>query len=71
MSRSTNTKFAPLAKEFLGDFHADIVSEVQRTVFEHDVVVVGMFFESSCFLCQTSLGKGRDCIYVFGIWRLL
>ena len=49
MSRSTNVNFAPLAKEFLGDFHSDIVSEVQRTVFEHDVVVIGMFLNPHVF----------------------
>ena len=57
MSRSTNTNFAPLAKDFLCDFHADIVNNVQKTVFEHDVVVVGMFLNPHVFYVKRALEK--------------
>ena len=42
MSRIIHQSYAPHAKEFLDNFHSDIVKEVQKAVQENDVVVVGM-----------------------------
>ena len=43
MSRIINHKYTALAIESIDMFHIDIVQEVQKTVEEKDVVVVGMF----------------------------
>ena len=40
MSRSINTKFAPPAQTYIDNFHADIVTEICKTVSEKDVVVI-------------------------------
>ena len=57
MSRQTNQSYAPLAATFLDDFHNNIVQEVQKTVSEQDVVVIGMFLNPHVSSIKKALQK--------------
>ena len=57
MSRSTNTKFAPSAQTYIDNFHANIVTEVRKTVSEQDVVVIGMFLNPHVSYVKRALQK--------------
>ena len=75
MSRSINTKFAPPAQTYIDNFHADIVTEVCKTVSEKDVVVIGMFLNPHVIYVKRSLQKeGIEFTYVeyggyFSQWK--
>ena len=59
MSRSINTKFAPPAQTYIDNFHADIVTEVCKTVSEQDVVVIGMFLNPHVKRAQRALNAHK------------
>ena len=47
MSRDINHRFGPHAQEYLENFHPKVVQEVIETVENNDVVVIGMFLNTS------------------------
>ena len=57
MSRKVNQNYAPLASEYLDDFHASIIEEVEKTVLEQDVVVIGMFLNPHVGSVKKALQK--------------
>jgi monothiol glutaredoxin len=57
MSRSTNEKYSPLAKDYLDNFHSNVVQEVQKTVSEQDVIVIGMFLNPHVYAVKMALQK--------------
>ena len=75
MSRSTNTKFAPLAQTNIDNFHADVVTEVRKTVSAQDVVVIGMFLNPHVSYVKRALQKeGIEFTYMeyggyFSQWK--
>ena len=75
MPREINPHIAPHAREFLDQFHTNIVQEVREAVAQNDVVVVGMAGNGAVKKALQALKQeGIDCTYLeyggyFSKWK--
>ena len=59
MNRVVHSAFGPLAKQSIHSFHPEVVSEVQDTVQQQAVVVVGMFLNPYVIFVRYLLRKAN------------
>ena len=57
--RNTHKEHSPLAEDFLQGFHPSILTEVQKSIAEHDVVVIGMFLNPHVFMVRKALKEAN------------
>ena len=64
MTRDMNHNIGPHAQEYLDNFHPKVVQEVIETVEKNDVVVIGMFLNTSVMKVRKALSD-ENIEYVY------